>query len=164
MSPSKIGITFPEWVHQTVQTALKVSLTPGSGKDVIYLENLAKELNSETGLAEFSRGNVDRVFMEILMLNVLPSGVSVIRYPADCHFRIQQEKKKTANKVRTCLAIQTHPLLTTPIMQGDSQRLSFLDDLGQLVTNYSALALSSPEVFPQLAEYVGSFLTNVFCF
>lgn len=38
--------------------------------------------------------------------------------------------------------------------QGDPQRMAFLDEIGQLVVNYTALALSSSEVFPQLSESV----------
>lgn len=117
-----------EFVSSSIKTLFAVSFTPTDSEDVIYLEGLVKELESEGGVPTLLDESIlDRVFMEIICLPA-PLNGHFLNYPIACYKRIQA-------KIRE---------------QVDEERIQILKDFSKLALSYLALAMKYYSTIPSI--------------
>ncbi|PPQ70029.1 hypothetical protein CVT26_013317, partial [Gymnopilus dilepis] len=143
------------WEHETIGGILKVTLSrevaEKSGYDIVWLKNLAQELESEgVSNPRLNMDLLDRLLIARLELNPqsmtddleylpvlvsLPPQQTVFEYLVGCWKRLNSAKSAVMKK---------------GYAPADSlQALDQLEKIRQLVISYSGYTLQDPEMFPQ---------------
>lgn len=100
-----------------------------AGQDQIFLPEITNEILTSGG-QQWAPHHVDAVLMAVSLLDGRP--ISPLRYLAECHVRIQTEKKRM-------------------IVKSDPEKLKYLEDASSSILTYFSLIFATPESFPHYA-------------
>ncbi|KAI0770227.1 ubiquitin elongating factor core-domain-containing protein [Fomes fomentarius] len=151
-APAQLDL--PVWEDETISSTFNVTLKKEvaemSGYEVVWLKNLAEELQSEGLPLQLNAGVADRTLIARLELDPqtmsddleffpvlasMPSQQTILEYLIGCW--------KRSNAARSAVLRRNY----TPLQQ--QRAIDVLDKVRDLIISYTGLTLQEPEMFPQ---------------